>query len=111
MRSSWFPTECRNILSDVIGKRGKQLSGQWKSLFAKYGAQYSDVAAQSNVCSAQCPEGWDKDLPTFAADAKGLATRDSSGKVLNAIAKNETWLMGGSADLYPSTKTRFNSMA
>ena len=45
-------------------------------------------------------------MPTFAADAKGLATRDSSSKVLNAIAKNDPWLMGGSADLYPSTKTR-----
>ena len=54
----------------------------------------------------QLPEGWDKDLPTFPADAKGLATRDSSGKVLNALAKNVPWLMGGSADLAPSTKTR-----
>src|SRR4029077_2521509 len=54
----------------------------------------------------QLPEGWDKDVPVFAADAKGLATRDSSGKVLNAIAKNVPWLLGGSADLTPSTKTR-----
>ena len=54
----------------------------------------------------QLPEGWDKDLPTFAADAKGLATRDASGKVLNAIGKNVPWLMGGSADLGPSCKTR-----
>src|SRR6202023_483455 len=51
-------------------------------------------------------DGWDKDMPTFPADAKGLATRDSSGKVLNVIAKNVPWLMGGAADLYPSTKTR-----
>ena len=55
---------------------------------------------------SQLPDGWDKDLPTFPPDAKGLATRDSSSKVLNAIAKNHPWLMGGSADLYPSTKTR-----
>ena len=54
----------------------------------------------------QLPEGWDKDLPTFPADAKGLATRDASGKVLNAVAKNVPWLIGGSADLAPSTKTR-----
>ena len=53
----------------------------------------------------QLPDGWDKDLPSFPADAKGLATRDSSGKVENAIAKNVPWLMGGSADLAPSTKT------
>jgi transketolase len=55
----------------------------------------------------QLPDGWDKDLPTFPADAKGLATRDSSGKVENAIAKNVPWLIGGSADLAPSTKTLF----
>ena len=54
----------------------------------------------------QLPEGWDKDLPTFAADAKGMATRDASGKVLNALGKNVPWLMGGSADLAPSSKTR-----
>jgi transketolase len=54
----------------------------------------------------ELPEGWDRDLPSFPPDAKGLATRDSSSKVLNAIAKNHPWLMGGSADLYPSTKTR-----
>ncbi|HEY5068326.1 MAG TPA: transketolase C-terminal domain-containing protein, partial [Candidatus Acidoferrum sp.] len=52
------------------------------------------------------PDGWDKDMPTFPADAKGVATRDSSGKVLNVLAKNVPWLMGGAADLYPSTKTR-----
>jgi transketolase len=57
----------------------------------------------------QLPEGWDKDLPTFPADAKGLASRDSSGKVLNVLARNVPWLMGGSADLAPSTKTRITS--
>ena len=55
--------------------------------------------------SAICPSGWDKDIPTFPADAKGIATRESSGQVLNAIAKNVPWVMGGSADLNPSTKT------
>jgi transketolase len=54
----------------------------------------------------QLPDGWDKDIPIFPPDAKGLATRESSGKVLNAIAKNMPWMMGGSADLAPSTKTR-----
>ncbi len=53
----------------------------------------------------QLPDGWDKDLPSFPADAKGLATRDSSAKVENAIAKNVPWLIGGAADLAPSTKT------
>jgi transketolase len=101
------PDGVREHFSDVMGKRGKQLSGQWKSLFAKYSAQYPDLAAQyGRMQQAQAADGWDKNLPTFAADAKGLATRDSSSKVLNVIAKNEPWLMGGSADLYPSTKTR-----
>lgn len=90
-----------------IGKRGKQLNSQWKELFSKYGAQYPGLADQfERMLHKQLPAGWDKELPTFAADAKGLATRDSSSKVLNAIAKNDPWLMGGSADLYPSTKTR-----
>jgi len=101
------PDGVRENFRDVLGKRGKQLSGQWNTLFAKYSAQYPDLAAQfERMNHLQPSAGWDKDLPTFAPDAKGLATRDSSGKVLNAIAKNEPWLMGGSADLYPSTKTR-----
>ena len=101
------PDGVRESFRDVMGKRGRQLTGQWNALFAKYSAQYPDLAAQFERMQHQQPaEGWDKELPTFAADAKGLATRDSSGKVLNAIAKNHPWLMGGSADLYPSTKTR-----
>ncbi|MGB9083459.1 MAG: transketolase [Terriglobales bacterium] len=101
------PDGVRENFRDVLGERGKQLSGQWNTLFAKYSAQYPDLAAQfERMNHLQPSAGWDKDLPTFAPDAKGLATRDSSGKVLNAIAKNEPWLMGGSADLYPSTKTR-----
>ena len=54
----------------------------------------------------QLPDGWDRDIPSFPADPKGIAGRDSSGKVLNAIAKNVPWLIGGAADLAPSTKTR-----
>jgi transketolase len=101
------PDGVRENFSEVMGKRGRQLSSQWKSLFAKYSAQFPDLAAQFDRMRHHQPAvGWDKDLPTFAADPKGLATRDSSSKVLNAIAKNHPWLMGGSADLYPSTKTR-----
>src|SRR5271166_5983806 len=101
------PDGVRENFRDVMGKRGRQLSGQWNALLAKYSAQYPDLAAQfERMQHAQPAEGWDKELPTFGADAKGLATRDSSSKVLNAIAKNHPWLMGGSADLYPSTKTR-----
>ncbi len=101
------PDGVRDNFRDVMGKRGQQLRGQWNTLFAKYTAQYPDLAAQyGRMLSRQPADGWDKELPTFAPDAKGLATRDSSSKVLNAIAKNHPWLMGGSADLYPSTKTR-----
>ena len=101
------PDGVRENFRDVMGKRGRQLSGQWNTLFDKYRAQYPDLAAQYDKMKRYEPaDGWDKELPTFAADAKGLATRDSSAKVLNAIAKNDPWLMGGSADLYPSTKTR-----
>ncbi|MGD0416504.1 MAG: transketolase [Terriglobales bacterium] len=101
------PDGVRENFRDVMGKRGRQLSGQWNALLSKYSAQYPDLAAQfGRMQSRQSADGWDKDLPAFTPDAKGLATRDSSGKVLNAIAKNDPWLMGGSADLYPSTKTR-----
>ena len=101
------PDGVRENFRDVMGKRGRQLSGRWNALFSKYSAQYPDLAAQLECMQrGQPPEGWDKDLPAFAPDAKGMATRESSGKVLNAIARNHPWLMGGSADLYPSTKTR-----
>jgi transketolase len=101
------PDGVRENFRDVMGKRGGELSSQWNSLFSKYRAQYPDMAAQyDQMLRRQAPEGWDKELPSFAADPKGVATRDASSKVLNAIAKNDPWLMGGSADLYPSTKTR-----
>jgi transketolase len=101
------PDGVQENFRDVMGKRGKQFNNQWKALFAKYSQQFPDLAAQfARMQERKPPAGWDKELPTFAPDAKGLATRDSSAKVLNAIAKNHPWLMGGSADLYPSTKTR-----
>ncbi|HSZ64440.1 MAG TPA: transketolase [Terriglobales bacterium] len=101
------PDGVQENFRNVMGKRGKQLNAQWKALFSKYSAQFPDLAAQfERMQERKTPDGWDKELPTFAPDAKGLATRDSSAKVLNAIAKNHPWLMGGSADLYPSTKTR-----
>jgi transketolase len=101
------PDGVRENFRDVMGKRGRQLSGQWNALFSEYSKQHPDMAIQfGRMHSWQPLDGWDKDLPTFPPDAKGLATRDSSSKVLNAIAKNDPWLMGGSADLYPSTKTR-----
>ncbi len=90
-----------------VGKRGKELRDAWFNRIRDYKAKHPDLADQLyRMQHRQLPEGWDKDIPTFTADAKGIATRDASGKVLNAIAKNVPWLMGGSADLAPSCKTR-----
>ena len=90
-----------------IGARGAELRRAWVDLFAKYRAQDPGEADQIDLMQRrELPEGWDRGLSTFPADPKGLATRDSSGKVLNEIAKNVPWLIGGAADLWPSTKTR-----
>jgi transketolase len=89
-----------------IGRRGKELRDAWIAQFQQYQAKYPELAVQFETMQmGGLPAGWDKDIPTFPPDAKGLATRDSSGKVENAVAKNFPWLMGGSADLAPSTKT------
>ncbi len=90
-----------------VGKRGKELRDAWFARIREYKAKHPDLADQLyRMQHRQLPEGWDKDVPSFAPDPKGMATRDASGKVLNAIAKNVPWLMGGSADLGPSCKTR-----
>ena len=89
-----------------IGKRGAEARGAWAAKFAEYKKQFPELADQlSRMQSGQLPDGWDKDLPTYPADAKGVASRDSSGKTLNALAKNIPWLIGGSADLAHSNKT------
>jgi transketolase len=91
-----------------IGKRGKTLRDAWSQKFDAYRAKNAALAGEITCMERrQLPAGWDKDLPVFPADPKGLATRDSSGKVENAIGKNVPWLVGGSADLAPSTKTLF----
>jgi transketolase len=90
-----------------IGKRGKSLSEAWFTRIDEYRKKYPELADHLyKMQHRQLPDGWDKDLPSFPADAKGLATRESSGKVLNAIGKHMPWMIGGSADLSPSTKTR-----
>ena len=92
---------------DGLGRRGGSLHADWNTLFKSYRTRYPDLADQiERMQRRDLPAGWDADLPVFATDAKGLATRDSSGKVLNAIASHYPWLIGGSADLAPSTKTR-----
>ena len=90
-----------------IGDRGKRLRDDWFTRIKNYQAKYPALADQLyRMQHRQLPESWDKELPVFPADAKGLATRVSSGKVLNEVAKHVPWLLGGSADLAPSTKTR-----
>jgi transketolase len=90
-----------------IGQRGKGLRDAWFTRIAEYREHYPELAEELfRMQHRQLPEGWDRDLPEFPPDPKGLATRESSAKVLNAAAKNIPWLIGGSADLAPSTKTR-----
>jgi transketolase len=90
-----------------IGQRGKQLRDAWFSQVAEYRKQYPELAEELfRMQHRQLPEHWDRDVPEFPADPKGMATREASAKVLNAIAKNIPWVIGGSADLAPSTKTR-----
>lgn len=92
---------------DGIGKRGRQLRDAWFARIEEYRKQYPELADELfRMQHRMLPAGWDRALPEFPPDAKGMATRESSGKVLNAIAKNIPWLIGGSADLGPSTKTR-----
>ena len=90
-----------------VGQRGQTLSKAWFERLKDYKAKHPDLADQLyRIQHRQLPDGWDKDLPVFPADSKGIASRDSSGKVLNVLAKNVPWLLGGAADLAPSTKTR-----
>jgi transketolase len=101
------PEGVREHFQAVMGKRGYQAREAWLVKFADYKRQYPELADQLyRMQHRRLPDGWEKDLPTFSADAKGLGSRDCSGKVLNAIAKHVPWLIGGSADLAPSTKTR-----
>jgi transketolase len=101
------PPEVTDDFQEKLGKRGAELRKDWMILFDRYQKEHPDLAAETiAIQRREPPKGWDAEIPTFPADAKGLATRDSSGKVLNAIAKHHPWLIGGSADLAPSTKTR-----
>jgi len=101
------PDDVRAHFAEGIGQRSGALRDAWFAKFEEYKVQYPDQADYLyRMQHRQLPEGWDADLPTFPADAKGVASRDSSGQVLNALARNVPWLIGGAADLAPSTKTR-----
>jgi transketolase len=89
-----------------VGRRGRSLHEAWIRRWESYRGKYADLAGQIERMETQTlPDDWDTTLPVFAADPKGTATRDSSGKVLNTIAPHYPWLIGGAADLAPSTKT------
>jgi len=91
-----------------IGKRGAEARQNWTRLFESYRAQYPDLAGEvESMQKRELPAGWDRNLPVFPADAKGIAGRDASGKALNVLAQNIPWFVGGSADLGPSNKTLF----
>ena len=101
------PDGVREHFAAGIGQRGRQLQKTWSELLKAYKSKYPDLSNEiEQLQKRDLPDGWDASLPRFAADTKGLATRNSSGKVLNAIAQHFPSLIGGSADLSPSTKTR-----
>jgi transketolase len=101
------PDGVREHFRAGVGARGAKLREDWLDLFERYQSVYPEQARQGwHMMRRELPEGWDRALPVFAAGDKGMATREASGKVLNAIARQVPWLLGGSADLGPSCKTR-----
>jgi transketolase len=101
------PDEVPAHLDAEFGARGRAARAAWMETFERYKAKYPVLADQLHrMQQRELPDEWDKNLPVFEVDGKGVAGRDSSARVLNAIAKNVPWLIGGSADLAPSTKTR-----
>ena len=113
-RSYGWPEEAQFLVPDGVrehfaagvGARGAAARSRWTALFASYRAAHPELAAEIDQMQRRdLPAGWDRNLPVFPADAKGIAGREASGKVLNVLAQNIPWLLGGSADLGPSNKT------
>ncbi|MCU1338125.1 MAG: transketolase [Bryobacterales bacterium] len=89
-----------------VGARGAKARAEWTELFGAYRAKYPELAAEIDLMQRrELPAGWDRNLPAFPADPKGIAGREASGKVLNVLAQSIPWFLGGSADLAPSNKT------
>ncbi len=100
------PDGVREHFDAGIGARGAEARSRWEALFAAYRAQFPALATEiDEMQRRELPVGWERDLPSFSPDPKGVAGRDASGEVLNALAKNIPWFLGGSADLGPSNKT------
>jgi transketolase len=115
-RSYGWPEDAKFYIPDGVyehfeagvGARGAQARQEWMRLFAAYRAKYPELAIEiDQMQRRELPAGWDRNLPTFPADAKGIAGREASGKVLNVLAQNIPWFLGGSADLGTSNKTTF----
>ena len=115
-RAYGFPEDAKFFVPDGVydhfgtgvGKRGAEARQKWVELFESYRTQYPDLAVEVELMQKrELPTGWDRDLPVFPADAKGIAGRDASGKTLNVLAQKIPWFLGGSADLGPSNKTLF----
>jgi len=105
----YVPEGVQKHFQEQSGRRGAKAHALWNELFSAYRKQYPDIADHiDRMHGAALPDKWETALPIFQTDAKGTATRDSSGKVLNALAAKIPWLLGGAADLAPSTKTHLS---
>jgi transketolase len=113
-RAYGWPEDARFLVPDGvmeafdkgIGARGAEARRKWETLFADYSRRYPELAREiDQMQRRELPQDWDRNLPTFKADPKGIAGRDASGEVLNVLAQNIPWLLGGSADLGSSNKT------
>jgi transketolase len=103
----YVPDGVYETLAVGLGARGRAAHEEWEAVFARYATAFPELADEvQRMQRRDLPDGWERALPTFPPDQKGIATRDSSGQVLNAVAQVVPWLIGGSADLSPSTKTR-----
>jgi transketolase len=101
------PDGVREHFESGIGARGQALHRAWWARFEEYKRQYPELADLGyRMLRRELPDGWDTGWPVFPADRKGVATRDASGQALNVFARKVPWLLGGSADLGPSCKTR-----
>jgi transketolase len=102
----YVPDGIYETVAAGVGARGRAAREQWQAMFAAYRQSHPDLADEiDRMQRRDLPEGWETALPSFPPDPNGIASRDSSGQVLNAVAQAVPWLVGGSADLAPSTKT------
>jgi transketolase len=102
-----IPDGVREHFKAQLGARGHTTRAAWLARFEAYAVRYpAEAEALRRIQRRDLPDGWDSEIPSFPSDPKGLAGRDASAQVLNAVAKRVPWLVGGSADLAPSTKTR-----